>query len=622
VPRTPYSTLRRWFAAKPSPTRTFRRSKLNLVGLEDRSVPAVTAVFAGGTLTVTGDAADNVLDIVLVGGQVRVKEIVGANSNDITIAGGPVTPTNLVQIVAHGNLGNDTISVSNLIKRPAQLFGDTGSDNLTGGGGNDIITTSDAADPVGDTANGQDGNDTVTGGPGPDLLSGGKGNDQITGGDGVNFLAGGDGNDNLTGGPDIDDISGGSGNDSINGVNGNDRLRGDDATGKLPGNDTVNGGLGDDVISGGGKNDVLQGGSGSDKIEGGSGNDNIIAGPDVAIPLDADADSVFGGIGNDTMVGGAGDDVLYGEAGMDSITGGAGSDLLSGGLNRDFFVGHGPGAPGAATDAANFDTYQDEFDLTRPVFGKASPGDVAVTELGIQDALAGFASVSNKPGDFNIAGRIRYLGSGEYLVKLGPPGDIDEDPSNPNPFGYVQVHFNGTWTDNEPRPSAGERFLAPTVITEQREFWTILYHRAVAQSLVPGYDPFLWTAAVDPAMTNTGSVVEAMTGRPADVFVLSSSPPPGFTFTDIQNNLAAPFWLSAKTKAVPTPGLVGNQAYAITRAFTLNGANFITLYNPSGRDRGVNSGSPFDAVGIPKDDGFITISETDFFNNFVVGYKN
>ena len=621
MPRTPYTTLRRWFAAKP--VRTIRRSKLNLVSLEDRSVPAVTAVFAGGTLTVTGDAADNVLDVVLVGGQVRVKETVGTTQNDIAITGGPVTPTNLVQIVAHGGVGNDTIAVSNLIKKPAQLFGDTGSDNLTGGGGNDIITTGDAADPVGDTANGQDGNDTITGGPGPDLLSGGKGSDQITGGDGVNFLAGGDGNDTLTGGPDIDDIAGGNGNDSINGLGGNDRLRGDDATGKLPGNDTVNGGLGDDIISGGGKNDLLQGGSGNDKIEGGSGNDNIIAGPDTLIPLDTDADSVFGGIGNDTMVGGAGDDVLYGEAGMDSITGGAGSDLLSGGLNRDFFVGHGPGAPGAAADAGNFDTYQDEFDLTRPVFGKAAPGDVAVTELGIQDALAGFASVANKPGDFNIASRIRYLGSGEYLVKLGPAGDIDEDPGNPNPFGYVQVHFDGTWTDNEPRPSAGERFLAPTVITEQREFWTILYHRAVALSLVPGYDPFLWTPTVDPAMTDTGGVVETMTGRPADVFVLSSSPPPGFTFTDMQSNLAAGSWLSAKTKAVPTlTGLAGNQAYAITKAFTLNGVNFITLYNPSGRDRGVNPTGALDQAGVAKDDGFITISETDFFNNFVVGYEN
>ena len=248
---------------------------------------------------------------------------------------------------------------------------------------------------------------------------------------------------------------------------------------------------------------------------------------------------------------------------------------------------------------------------------------MAVTELGIQDALAGFASVANKPGDFNIAGRIRYLGSGEYLVKLGPAGDIDEDPSNPNPFGFVPVSFNGTWTDNEPRPSAGERFVPTTLATEQREFWTILYHRAVSQSLVPGYDPFLWSPAVDPVMTDTGVVVEEMTGRPSDVFVLSSNPPAGFTFAEIQANLTPPFWMSAKTSATPAlAGLAASQSYAITRAFSSGGVNYITLYNSSGRDRGVNPSTALDQVGIPKDDGFITISSTDFFANFVVGYKN
>src|SRR5262249_61168909 len=158
----------------------------------------------------------------------------------------------------------------------------------------------------------------------------------------------------------------------------------------------------------------------------------------------ADADTIYGGSGNDTIKGGDGNDLLYGESGMDSITGGAGADLVSGGTGRDFLIGHGAAAPGSATFVSNFDTYKDESDLTKPIFGKAEPRDLAVTELGIQDALAGIAAVANKQGDFNIANRIRYLGSGEYLVKLGLPDDISDDPSNPNPFGWGPGSVAGT----------------------------------------------------------------------------------------------------------------------------------------------------------------------------------
>ena len=49
---------------------------------------------------------------------------------------------------------------------------------------------------------------------------------------------------------------------------------------------------------------------------------------------------------------------------------------------------------------------------------------------------------------------------------------------------------------------------------------------------------------------------------------------------------------------------------------------YITLYNPSGRDRGATAGLPLDEKGIPKDDGFITIAASEFFDNFVTGYKN
>jgi hypothetical protein len=308
-------------------------------------------------------------------------------------------------------------------------------------------------------------------------------------------------------------------------------------------------------------------------------------------------------------------------------------DLLSGGLNRDFFVGHGTTAPGTglATDAANFDTYQDEFDLTKPVFGtKASVKAVAVTELGIQDTLAGLAAVANNQTDFNLASRIRYLGTGEFLVKLGPPDDLSSDPGNTNPFGWVPVSFDGTWTDNDPRPNAQERFLAPTVTTEKREFWTVLFDRAMVQTVAPGYDPFSYYTQTEyenldlaGRLKNPGDMVEVLTGKPATPFMLSSTPPAGFTFSDIQSNLAAGFWLTAEAKAMPSAaGIAPNQAYAITRAFIVNGNGFITLYNPSGFDRGTSPTGALDATGTPKDDGFVTISVTDFFNSCATGYVN
>lgn len=81
-------------------------------------------------------------------------------------------------------------------------------------------------------------------------------------------------------------------------------------------NGTVNadsffGGAGNDVLKGQGGDDLLSGGAGRDKLVGGSGNDHL-----------------YGGEGNDRLFGGSGNDVLEGGAGKDMLYGGAGDDLL------------------------------------------------------------------------------------------------------------------------------------------------------------------------------------------------------------------------------------------------------------------------------------------------------
>jgi hypothetical protein len=585
--------------------------------LEDRTVPAVTASFAAGVLTADSDGASDIISIELVSGQVKVFQ--GAGHTEVAVAGAPngITTKTLTKIMSSGNGGDDSITVSTALKTPAVLDGGTGFDTVNGGSGNDTITT--GSDALGDTANGNDGDDSITGGSGDDLIAGGNGNDKIDGGDGDNSISGNAGNDTLTGGTGSDDIFGGDGADSINGGGGDDRLRGDDTTGKKPGNDTVTGGTGDDILAGGAGNDMLDGGDGADTIDGGAGNDSIVGGPD-AVGADG-PDSLYGGLGNDTIKGGSDTDALFGEAGNDSLVGGAGNDTLNGGIGQDFFVGHGvPGDPASvAMQPDNFDTYQDDFDPNKAFFSKTpSAKSIAPTELPMTNGLAALASITNKPGDFNLTGRIRYLGTGEYIVKLGPSDEIADDPGNPNPTGWQRVHFDGTWTDNDPRPSGLERFPKAK---DSREFWTVLFHRAMMQALDPSYDFTVPQdqAAYNAIVTSPGLAVETMSAVATTTF----APPSGFTVDQLRTFLAAPQWVTVQTSAAPTlAGLGPNQSYAVT-AVSKDGA-FITLYNPLGFDKGQAANGAFDATGKASDDGYITIAASDFFNvaNFTKAYVN
>jgi Ca2+-binding RTX toxin-like protein len=620
VSRTALTILRRWLAANP--VRPVRRpSTLKLRMLEDRTVPAVTAGFNAGILTVDGtpDGANtaDLISIELISGQVKVFE--GAGHTEVALTGAPngISAKALTKVIANGHDGDDSITVSTALKAPAVLDGGTGFDSLNGGSGNDTITT--GTDILGDTANGNDGDDSITGGAGDDLLAGGKGNDKIDCGNGDNSISGNEGNDSLTGGTGSDDIFGGDGADSIDGGGGDDRLRGDDTTGKKPGNDTVIGGTGDDILAGGSGNDLLDGGDGADTIDGGAGNDSLVGGPD-AVGADG-PDSLYGGLGNDTIKGGSDTDALFGEAGNDSLVGGAGNDTLNGGIGQDKFVGHGvAGDPASvAQQADNFDTYQDDFDPNKAFFSKTpSAKSIAPTELPITNGLAALASIANKPGDFNFTGRIRYLGTGEYIVKLGPADEIADDPGNPNPTGWQRVHFDGTWTDNDPMPSALERFPKAK---DSREFWTVLFHRALMQSLDSNYD---FTApqdqiAYNAIVTSPGLAVETLSAQSTTTF----APPSGFTVDQLRTFLATPQWVTVQTGAAPAlAGLGANQSYAVT-AVSKDGA-FITLYNPNGFDKGLAASGTLDASGKATDDGYITVATADFFNvaNFTKAYVN
>lgn len=76
-------------------------------------------------------------------------------------------------------------------------------------------------------------------------------------------------------------------------------------------NDTIFAGLGNDTVRALRGNDIVFGGTGDDTVDGGAGNDKL-----------------FGEDGIDELTGGAGNDVLYGGKGQDSLIGGAGRDLF------------------------------------------------------------------------------------------------------------------------------------------------------------------------------------------------------------------------------------------------------------------------------------------------------
>jgi Ca2+-binding RTX toxin-like protein len=172
-------------------------------------------------------------------------------------------------IVAFGRAGDDTISVSASLSRPATFFG-------------------------------QQGNDVLLGGASADGLSGGDGNDRLYGGGGNDMMCGGDGNDFLYGQ---------AGNDFVGGDAGNDQLFGD---------------AGRDLLLGGAGSDSLRGGMGNDRLFGQAGGDWLYG--------DADHDIVVGGGGNDQVRGGGGRDLLIGGRGVDGLFGEADDDILVGGV--------------------------------------------------------------------------------------------------------------------------------------------------------------------------------------------------------------------------------------------------------------------------------------------------
>jgi Ca2+-binding RTX toxin-like protein len=292
---------------------------------------ATAATFSNGTLTVTGDTADNTVVISR-----NAAGVILVNGGAIPVSGGTPTVANTARIQVLGQGGADTLRLdeaTGALPR-ANLFGGSGNDVLTGGSGGDQLF-------------GQTGNDTLVGRGGFDVLFGGSENDTLTGGDADDQVFGESGTDRMIWNPgdDTDLNEGGAGTDTVE-VNGGggaeqftatangtrvrfDRLDpapfaidvgtserlalnangGDDrfsATGNLAAliSITVDGGAGGDTLLGSNGADVLLGGEGDDVVDGQQGND-----------------VAFLGAGNDTFRWDPGDanDVVEGQGDTDTM---------------------------------------------------------------------------------------------------------------------------------------------------------------------------------------------------------------------------------------------------------------------------------------------------------------
>jgi Ca2+-binding RTX toxin-like protein len=224
----------------------------------------------------------------------------------------------------------DDIAVSRT-SRSAQLFGEAGSDRLTGASGRDTLL-------------GGDGSDTLSGGSSPDTLDGGIGDDALAGGSSGDRLRGGAGRDALDGGTSGDSLGGGSGDDILHG------------------------GSGDDAMSGGSEDDIFAedaAANGSDRIYGDTGFDTADYGArtgNLLVDLNSvrdDGDLRAGerdDVRTDRVVSGSGKDQLFGdEHGGDTLASGAGDDFVDGRRGADN-VDAGPGLDQIAARDLSGDT--------------------------------------------------------------------------------------------------------------------------------------------------------------------------------------------------------------------------------------------------------------------------
>ncbi|SLN40364.1 Bifunctional hemolysin/adenylate cyclase precursor [Aquimixticola soesokkakensis] len=328
------------------------------------------------------------------------------------------------------------------------IDGGAGDDTLYGEAGNDTIVDASGSD----TADGGAGDDfiDVAGGDSPDTIAqllalsdpngladldyspyssvipvdddpnddkdtvyGGEGNDTIITGDDADYIEGGAGNDTIYSGIDDDTVYGGDGDDYIEDVQGADHIEGGDGNDTIiAGFDTFSDYVGDDPRIPTGAYPFASDQNttdGMDYVDGGAGNDIIYTGDD--------ADTIYGGTGDDYIDAGIDDDFVDGGAGNDTIMGGHGSDLIYGGDGDDYID---------ASDKDGVMNHTDESDDTDPLPNndrdEVHGGAGNDTIIGGDDADTLYGDDGDDTIDGGIDNDTIYGGAGRDLL-IGGDGD-------------------------------------------------------------------------------------------------------------------------------------------------------------------------------------------------------
>jgi Ca2+-binding RTX toxin-like protein len=309
------------------------------------------AAISSGDTMYGGDGNDS-----LVGGVAGPSALFGNTGNDVLAAGnrgdslfggqGNDTLTSTVGGLLYGDRGNDNIVLSGSGAAGATVYGGDGDDAITGGGrtllfgnqGNDSITAG-----AGDSVYGGSGADVLTAAGSGAFISGDLGNDILNNGGANNTLQGGEGDDSIT-------FNTGAASSIASGGGGKNFLQVLAAAGS--GNLLIAGSLGDTLVAGGANS--VQGGVGDDSLVslgsqatliGGAGRDtfNVLAGGAIAGFNPNEGDTILSGTAPFTIIGGSVGLFLTGTPNRDTLIGGSANDTLEGLGNADVLTG-GAGA--------------------------------------------------------------------------------------------------------------------------------------------------------------------------------------------------------------------------------------------------------------------------------------
>jgi Ca2+-binding RTX toxin-like protein len=299
---------------------------------------------AGGDTYVIYNAASLVLehagegnDLVQVALAAAGTYTLAANVENATVTAAAKVAVNLAGNALDNQLtGNAAANTLNGGGGDDTLDGGAGADKLIGGTGNDTYVVDVAGDTVTEALN--EGADTVRTALATYTLGNNVENLAYTG----KAAFSGTGNlldNDITGGDQGNKLDGGAGNDTLHGGAGNDSLlggSGDDALHATPGNDTIDGGVGNDRVTGlGARSDyVIARPNASDVVLVGH-DGSMLTVRNVETLAFADGSLAPAALAN---VATTGNDLLSGTGNDDAINGLAGADTMAGGIGNDSYT--------------------------------------------------------------------------------------------------------------------------------------------------------------------------------------------------------------------------------------------------------------------------------------------